>query len=162
MLANDLNVLTGRAPASSFLTISSGVSDTAGAEVLAGCLCCSGTRDGSAGVGAENETDILDFFSGSAELAIVREMMSNAENLDGGGCLGVVVSSCGDEWFLAGLSGLGNIGYDVRWVFGSGSFCFAGLPVSDSSTCIRPPVSSAGLARAAGFGDALRERCGKS
>lgn len=159
VLANDLNVFTGRALASSFLTMSSGVSVVGDDGALVDCLDCLDTADCSTGDGAENGSDILFVFSGSAELAIVLEMISKAENFDGGGCLGVVVSSDEVSGFLIGLFARANIELIWGCIFGSDAFCFAGLLEDASSTCIRLSASSDSLELAAGLGDVLRERC---
>ena len=159
MLANDRNVRTGRALASSFLTMSLGVSVICDDAALIGCFCCRFTVDSSMGDGAEAGSDNAVVFSGSEELAIVREMISNAENFVGGGCLGVVDSTDSASCFLAGLFGRVSIGLLCAWAFGADGFCFARLVAGEESTCIRLSESSKSLVRAAGLGDVLCERC---
>lgn len=158
VLANDLNVLIGRALASSFLTMSSGVSVIGDDGALVDSLSCLNTADCSTGDGAENGRDILVVFSGSAELAIVLEMISKAENFDGGGCLGVVVSSKEFSCFLIGLFARANIELICGCILGSDAFCFAAGAADGSSTCIRLSASSDSLEGAVGLGDVIRER----
>lgn len=92
-------MLTGSAPTSSFLTVSSGVcfgfpvSDSGAFSDIS----ATGVGLGLGEEVAANETDGRASFSGSAEEASVREMMSKAENFDGGGCLGVVVCVAADD-----------------------------------------------------------------
>jgi hypothetical protein len=96
-LAKDLNVLTGSAPTSSFLTVSSGVCFGFPVSDSGAFSDISATGVGLGEEVAANEIDGRAFFSGSAEEATVREMMSKAENFDGGGCLGVVVCVAADD-----------------------------------------------------------------
>lgn len=96
-LARDLNVLTGRAPASNFFTISSGVCFVGTVSVSVASALFSAADDGgfTEEIGA-NETDGRAVFSGSAEDAIVRDMISKADDFDGGGCLGAVACDSTD------------------------------------------------------------------
>jgi hypothetical protein len=77
--------------------MSSGVCFGEGVSAAGAVLGSSGTRVGlGSDIGAK-ETDGRAVFSGSPDEATVREMMSKAENFDGGGCLGVVVCDAADE-----------------------------------------------------------------
>lgn len=96
-LAKDLKVLTGRAPTSSFLTISSGVCFGFTVSVSGAFLDTSATGIGLGEDVAANETVGRAVFSGSAEEATVREIISKAENFDGGGCFGVVVCDAAED-----------------------------------------------------------------